>query len=402
MAARPVVRLGYVRTTYPVLNQCALKTNWTNICKLPGIAVEMWLVLSEQLNFDVEFVQVPEGYGTFVDGVWTGMIGALANGSIDATVGFISFSSERYDVIQYSVPLTQWDNGFVIQRSIEPELQLQPHGYNRSILLLIAAFLAVVSLFEWHRLSTVSDAVWSALSALCFQLPSNSCVLRNPLMILGWLGVVVGYFAGFRSQAITSGFVSAPFQTMSEAQRKFGSGTLTLLISHISINADLVYPTPKSAQLHPPLVVSDELATQLLCTRRNLIYFGDTGVLGSIWQEPSPCHIQRIPVSDRAFGMGSLYLAIGFRKKFPLYQAANDILMRIFPIDQIEGYWANKYNRQFPLHGFTNDRCFLPISLSALMHAYYLLLAGFCLASLVSYCERQLYIFQMNRRLSRC
>uniref|UniRef100_A0A914UNC7 Ionotropic glutamate receptor L-glutamate and glycine-binding domain-containing protein n=1 Tax=Plectus sambesii TaxID=2011161 RepID=A0A914UNC7_9BILA len=80
MAARPVVRLGYVRTIYPVLNQCALKTNWTNICKLPGIAVEMWLVLSEKLNFDVEFVQVPEGYGTFVDGVWTGMIGALANG----------------------------------------------------------------------------------------------------------------------------------------------------------------------------------------------------------------------------------------------------------------------------------------------------------------------------------
>lgn len=294
MAGRSVVRLGYVRTTYPVLSECVIRTNWTHTCLLPGIAIEMWKEVSEKLNFDIELVQVPEGYGSFVDGAWTGMIGSLENGSIDATVGFIGFSAERYKVIRYSVPLSQWDNGFVYQHSVGPSLDIQPQAYHPSVFLVIAAFLAVISVFEWLRWRSVGEAVWSALSALCFQQSSESRTLRNGLIVFGWLGIAIGYFAGFRSQTITSGFVSPPFETMSEAQRKFGSGALTLVISHSAVASDAAYSSVKASLDHPPLVVASRDDTvKLLCTRRNFIYFGDTGVLGSIWHAPSPCRLQR-------------------------------------------------------------------------------------------------------------
>lgn len=75
--------------------------------------------------------------------------------------------------------------------------------------------------------------------------------------------------------------------------------------------------------------------------------------------------------------------------------------MRLFAIDQIESHWANKYISHFPQQAPRKlDRYFLPISLTALLPAYYLLIAGFTIALVVAIFERIIDSFHAKYTLN--
>lgn len=290
------IKLAYVRENFPFISKCSIQSAFLTDCREPGISSEVWLEFARQYNYSLELIQTtPYGTLTVNNGTreWTGLIALLVNGSADASLSLLSPNEARYKDVIFGPVLTTFEYGFIYGLPPESQNILVSVYDERSIQILLLLIAICVAVYSVNR--GIREGFWAVLGALAFQ-TDPWVKLFNPILIFGFLFVNWIYFAGYRSQAISSTWSERPFTNVDQdARSKLASGRLKLIIEDVSVLnvVRTIYDNDVVFERNPPIVKNNfQEIGDLLCTNPMAVYFGNVAPMGSIWFANTPCPIE--------------------------------------------------------------------------------------------------------------
>ncbi|KAF8363884.1 hypothetical protein PRIPAC_90807 [Pristionchus pacificus] len=139
----PILTLGWVNEDFPVI----FKDTDGN---LTGIYVEMWKTWAKAEGYQLTFVQ-GDGYGGWNGGPngWAGVLGLIANGTINGTLDKYSYRPGRYSAFRSSLPVLYSKDTFFDARSIEDgSMSIDFVVFPVLILILFVVSMIIVTLIE--------------------------------------------------------------------------------------------------------------------------------------------------------------------------------------------------------------------------------------------------------------
>ncbi|GMR36907.1 hypothetical protein PMAYCL1PPCAC_07102, partial [Pristionchus mayeri] len=109
----PILSLGWVNEDFPVIFKDAEG-------QLTGIYVEMWRTWANLTGYQLAFMQ-GDGYGGWAAGPsgWTGVLGLISNGSVNATLDKYSYRPDRFREFRSSLPVLYSKDTFFDARYVE-------------------------------------------------------------------------------------------------------------------------------------------------------------------------------------------------------------------------------------------------------------------------------------------
>uniref|UniRef100_A0A914W4Y9 Ionotropic glutamate receptor L-glutamate and glycine-binding domain-containing protein n=1 Tax=Plectus sambesii TaxID=2011161 RepID=A0A914W4Y9_9BILA len=398
---RKVLRIGYVRTTSPYDLQCTVDAATIMTCEKVGVVGEIIRTIANVLNYELQFVQT-DNYGDRPnpDGQWPGLTGMLMNGTIDATNG-VWMTNELLHVIKFTVPIASTDTGIVAGRLLSADADapmdfvlFSPLTY----LIFIPVLLAAAAVLKAAKRGSTIECIWRAFAIIMWK--HNDRAL-HPLMLIGVLLFVLNYFANFRGQRLISALqtVVPAFQI----EQDLRSGRLRLIARHKAIlKHDMLqdmYGTtdPYSKSPFPPLIEpSNARIVQLLCERRDLVYYGDILALFSGDQpDKRTCQLSRIEVDSASSLSFTAQWGLGIRPNFDNHRLddINNIIQRAFSPSMLQNYYFKQYSSAAATdpNAAPVQQDFNPIiGLAQLRYAFYLYIGGVSVAVSAAIIERLL------------
>ncbi|KAK7483545.1 hypothetical protein BaRGS_00025219, partial [Batillaria attramentaria] len=148
------------------------------------------------ITFNIETIS--DGYGRNVSGSWTGLVGDVVNRKVQMAAAPLTISSERHEVVDFSVPFQNFGPVIVMRRPLNPQPSFkerfrrlfQPMSHSVWLMTMIAYFATSVVLYivchcnpyEWRHLHrdgqatareaesfTCMNAFWFVMSTFMWQ-----------------------------------------------------------------------------------------------------------------------------------------------------------------------------------------------------------------------------------------
>ncbi|GFN73664.1 glutamate receptor ionotropic, nmda 3a [Plakobranchus ocellatus] len=184
-------------------------------CK--GLSLEMLDRLSIDLNFRYVLYFVNDtNYGTFVDGVWTGMVGDVVNDVADVAIGAFSMTAERMAVLDFTEPFYQNEFALITGEDgiyVSIWAFMSPFSGQVWLCIMLSSIVAGIatSILEWHspfglnpkgRKRTKNYGLGSGLLMVMVLLTGHTINVKAPK---SWPGKVIqNVWAGMAIFIMTS------------------------------------------------------------------------------------------------------------------------------------------------------------------------------------------------------
>ncbi len=186
----------YEPLTYP----CSIENlNPTPKCPHPGSDAEILAYLLQLSNISYSLQAHDAAWGTFVDGMWTGLLGLLQNGTIDTISTRYRHVKIRTEYFDFSYPVITSPVAFLVRKGsagVSESAGIVFHVFHPILwALLVAAVIAVgigmititVLGSQMREVQTIPDSLWTCFRLLINQYEpvSGRNMARNLLFVWG-------------------------------------------------------------------------------------------------------------------------------------------------------------------------------------------------------------------------
>ncbi|KAK6170533.1 hypothetical protein SNE40_018907 [Patella caerulea] len=144
---------------YPRDEDTNIRTGNTTVIKCcAGLSIDLLKSLAQQLDFDYELFEMPDGQFGSEDnrtGEWNGVIGGLQSKQADMAITSLKITPERSEAVDFSVPFLETGITIIValrEGAISPTAFLEPYDYPAWCLILLFSVHATgtsIFIYEW-------------------------------------------------------------------------------------------------------------------------------------------------------------------------------------------------------------------------------------------------------------
>uniref|UniRef100_A0A7E4VFM5 PBPe domain-containing protein n=1 Tax=Panagrellus redivivus TaxID=6233 RepID=A0A7E4VFM5_PANRE len=368
-----ILRLGFVRDSFPFIAGCSLRGQLLRPCQYPGIMSDCWLQFANYYGYKLELVHY-NYYGSFNDTsqYYYGLIYGLVHSEIDATLSLITPSIERMQATTLGPIVTIYKTDFIYGvHNLDQMLDITVFDH-WTIVAIVTTLLLIFTLFYFKYGSSVDNALTK--THLFLTLYSSP---RNPILLLGYYQLYLLYIGAFRSQTISNPIATVPFKEIEELHSKIQDNEVKIVLDNLNMVSSVrrFYRDKEMYAAHPPVVYESyaDIAS-VLCRDKKFVYYGNAAPLSGIWYVKPPCPLHTINFRHNETDPSTLSIAI--RKTLPrkTKERILDYFETIFNVDAFEHHWAKMYRSYY--NSDTQSLTFAPLSLSAMINMVKLYFVG--------------------------